>query len=376
MKRIILSIIILITLAGIAFGLWQTDYIRRNSTIPSIQDIAENKNSPADIPKITTVAQNLEVPWALAFLPNNTILVTERSGQVLNINTQTGAQTLVATINVKQIGEGGLHGITLHPDFEANQYVYIYYTYAGDANQTLNRVSRYTYIDNSIRDETVIIDAIPGAANHNGGRIAFGPDEYLYITTGDAQQPSLAQDTNSHAGKILRVTDTGQTAPNNPFDNEIYSYGHRNPQGICWNENNLLLSTEHGPSGTQSGYDELNLIKPGVNYGWPEIQGDETKNGMQTALIQSGTSTWAPAGAACLGTSIFFGGLRGNALYEAVMREGTVELKTHLSGELGRVRAVTVGPDGMLYISTSNRDGRGIPSSGDDRIIRVNPSKL
>src|SRR5690606_22947828 len=137
-----------------------------------------------------------------------------------NINIQTGVQTPVATINVKQIGEGGLHGITLHPDFENNTYVYIYYTYSGDANQTLNRVSRYTYTNSAMVDETIIIDAIPGAANHDGGRIAFGPDNHLYITTGDAQQPSLAQNTNSLAGKILRVTDTGQAVNDNPFNNE------------------------------------------------------------------------------------------------------------------------------------------------------------
>ncbi len=375
MKRIGISAIVLILLAGIAGILWLTDYLQRNNTIPSLQEVSK-KQQPKDIPRLTTIAQNLEVPWEIAFLPDSTMLVTERPGQVLHIDPQTGNATTVATLSVKQIGEGGLHGITLHPNFKENNYVYVYYTYAGDTNQTLNRVSRFLYTNNTLHDETTIVDAIPGAANHDGGRIKFGPDNHLYITTGDAQQPSLAQNTDSLAGKILRVTDTGTAVNTNPFDNEVYSYGHRNPQGICWDDNDQLLATEHGPSGAQSGFDELNLIRPGVNYGWPEIQGDETQNGMQTPLIQSGTSTWAPAGAACIGEKVYFGGLRGNALYEATINGDAVELTSHLQGELGRIRAVVLGSDGMLYITTSNRDGRGVPDNNDDRIIRVNPEKL
>ncbi|HRN96769.1 MAG TPA: PQQ-dependent sugar dehydrogenase [Candidatus Levybacteria bacterium] len=377
MKRIILAGVLFMILSIAAGALWFSDFFSRTNNIPTLRDLTPTLQNQ-DAPRLTTIAQGLEVPWEIVFLPNDLLLVTERAGRVIQINPQTGDKTVITTIAaVKQIGEGGLHGITLHPNFAENNYVYVYYTYAGQGNSTQNRVVRFTYENNTFSNEEIIVDAIPGASNHDGGRIAFGPDDYLYITTGDAQEPSLAQTTSSQAGKILRVTDTGEAASDNPFNSRIYSYGHRNPQGLCWDNTNQLFSTEHGPSGTATGYDELNLIRPGINYGWPTIQGDETQQGMQTPLLQSGSQdTWAPAGTACMGSSVFFGGLRGNALYEAEIQGDAGELKTHLKGELGRIRAVVKGPDNMLYISTSNKDGRGVPSIDDDKIIRVNPTKL
>ena len=219
----------------------------------------------------------------------------------------------------------------------------------------------------------VIVDRIPGAANHNGGRIKFGQDRLLYIATGDAQEPSRAQDTNSLAGKILRVTDAGQPAAGNSFNNAVYSYGHRNVQGLAWDQNGTLWATEHGRSGALSGLDELNLIVLGKNYGWPEIAGDETRVGMEAPVKHSGaTVTWAPAGAAFWQEKLYFGGLRGQALYEAVIsRNKVTALNELLKGELGRIREVITGPDGGLYITTSNRDGRGQPQETDDRIIRL-----
>lgn len=378
MKRILLAGVLFLVICGIAGALWATDFFGRNTTIPSLQDLTNSTDNQEDIPQLTVIAENLSVPWDIEFLPDKMLLVTERAGIVSRINPTTSEKTTLLTIDsVKQIGEGGMHGVALHPDFADNKYVYIYYTYAGNNNSTLNRVSRFSYTDQSLTDETIVVDAIPGASNHDGGGIAFGPDSLLYISTGDAQEPSLAQNTNSLAGKILRVTDTGEAAPNNPFSNRVYSYGHRNPQGFCWDSQNHLYATEHGPSGAGSGYDEVNRIEAGKNYGWPTIQGNETHQNMLTPLLQSGSSdTWAPASAACLNGSVFFGGLRGNTLYEAIPQNSTATLKTHLNGEIGRIRAVTVGPDSLLYISTSNRDGRGIPNAADDRIIRVNPAKL
>lgn len=333
---------------------------------------SENKN---DLPRASIVAENLEVPWALVFLPDKSILVTERPGRVrlIDKNGQLNKEPLLEIDVVKRIqGEGGLHGITIHPEFEKNKLVYLYYTYANEGNQSLNRVSRYFFDGDSLNDEKIIVDKIPGALFHDGGRIKFGPDNFLYITTGDAQEPSLAQDKNSLAGKILRVTPDGKAALGNPFGTLIYSYGHRNPQGITWDDDGKLYETEHGSSEK----DELNRIEIGKNYGWPEVQGDEKRNGLVPPLIHSGTDTWAPGGAAYLNESVYFVGLRGKSLYQAKVTGNTATIKTHLKDEFGRIRDVIVGPDNMLYITTSNRDGRGDRQSGDDKIIRINPSKL
>jgi glucose/arabinose dehydrogenase len=253
----------------------------------------------------------------------------------------------------------------------------LYYTYTASGNNTMNRVVRLT-MENEIFlvDEKIIVDAIPGASNHNGGRIKFGPDGYLYIGTGDAQEPSRAQDTNSLAGKILRVTDDGSPAPGNPFNNRIYSYGHRNVQGLAWDSNGQLWATEHGRSGALSGLDEVNKIESGKNYGWPEIQGNETRDGMITAAKNSGNTTWAPAGMDYVAGSMYYAGLRGESLYEANVSGSQIpDVITHLKGQYGRLRDV-VTHNGMLYITTSNKDGRGSPKEGDDKILRINPEKL
>ncbi len=317
---------------------------------------------------VTIIAQNLEIPWALAFLPDGRILVTERPGRVRMVDREKNL-TLVATIpSVKHIGEGGLLGIALHPDFAENQYVYLYYTYAGNGNNTLNRVVRYQLESSKLIGEEIIVDNIPGASNHNGGRVKFGPDNFLYITTGDAQNPSQAQDRNSLAGKILRVTDEGEAAPGNPFNNLVYSYGHRNPQGLAW-EGNRLWATEHGPSTK----DEVNLIEIGKNYGWPETEGDEGKPAVEKPILNSGSDTWAPSGAVLYQGSVFFGGLRGSALFEKTAQN---QLKEHFKNEFGRIREVILAPDNFLYITTSNKDGRGIVRENDDKIIRIDPLKL
>lgn len=347
---------------------------KRISNIPLLKDqkTYKDQNEQIEFPRLSILASDLEIPWALEFLPDKKILFTERAGRVRLIDENGNLQASpIANINdVKQLGEGGLLGITIHPDFPNNHFVYLYYTYGSNDNTTLNRVARFKFENNTLSAKTIIVDEIPGNLFHNGGRIKFGPDGFLYITTGDSQNPSLAQDLNSLAGKILRVTDDGKPADNNPFGNEIFSYGHRNPQGITWDDNQRLWATEHGPSAL----DELNIIEKGKNYGWHVIQGDKKQNGMETPIINSASDTWAPSGTAYYNGSIFFGGLRGQALFEYSINNNT--LTPHLKGEIGRIREVVLGPDNLLYITTSNKDGRGIPDETDDKILRVNPAKL
>lgn len=374
MKNVIMGLVAITLFFGIFFGL--RIYGKEESfSTPLVEQNTIKLNNLE--PPVAILAKNLDTPWGIAFLPNKSMLVTERAGRVRLIDADGNLQSApVATItSVREVGEGGLLGITLHPNFSSNNFVYLYYTYSENGSDTLNRVVRMVY-RGSLKDEKIIIDKIPGASNHNGGRIKFGPDGYLYITTGDAQNPSQAQNINSLGGKILRVTDEGKSAPNNPFHNSIYSYGHRNSQGLAWNSKGQLWATEHGRSGVLSGLDELNLIERGKNYGWPTIQGNETRDGMETPKFNSASSTWAPAGAIFVGKSLFFGGLKGETLYEVVIKEDKIELKEHLSGQFGRIRDVVLSPDNLLYITTSNQDGRGNPGKSDDRIIRVNPQKL
>jgi glucose/arabinose dehydrogenase len=325
----------------------------------------------------TVIAENLTIPWDIAFLPNSNILITERGGSLIEFDIASSTFTEVEVPDVLHVGEGGLLGMVLHPDFESNRYLYLYRT-AMNAGKSINAVVRYTYTNRSLNEETVILDNIPGAFFHDGGRMAFGPDGFLYVATGDAQNPELSQNTSSLAGKILRIDENGGIPQDNPFSNEVYSYGHRNPQGITWDDAGALWSTEHGRSGARSGLDELNLIIKGENYGWSESQGDIVVEGTVGPVIHSGPNiTWAPASATFVAGSIFFGGLRGETLYEAVERGITItELKTHYVGEFGRIRTTALGPDGMLYIMTSNRDGRasGKIAEGDDKLIRVDIS--
>lgn len=335
------------------------------------------KLAPTDIPLQTVIAEGLDTPWSLTFLPDGGILITERPGRVRLIDSSGNLQDQPITTlsQVKEVGEGGLLGMVSDPKFESNHYIYFYYTYSTTNANSQNRIVRMVYDGNKLSNEKVLVDKIPGSSNHDGGRLKFGPDGYLYATTGDAENPSQAQDKNSLGGKILRLTTDGKVAPGNPFGTLVYSYGHRNPQGLSWDSSGQLWATEHGRSIPVSGLDELNKISPGQNYGWPVIQGNETKRGMITPVINSGGSTWAPADTAIIGNKIFFGGLKGQALFEANLPNpsGVVE---QFKNEFGRIREVILGPDGMLYITTSNNDGRGTPNLGDDKVIRINPQKL
>ena len=331
-----------------------------------------NVNIP-DAPLAVSVAKKLDIPWALDFLPDGSIIFTERPGRIRLIDARDGLLTdpLLAIDEVAHTGEAGLLGIAVHPDFSKNGFIYVYYTYR-NVSGLVNKVMRFRMRGRDLLDGTLIIDNIPGASIHDGGRIKFGPDGLFYITTGDATNTNSARDKNSLAGKILRLKDDGTIPGNNPFPGSpVFSFGHRNPQGLAWDNKSRLWATEHGSSAS----DELNLIEPGKNYGWPDFRGDEKAQGIVSPVLHSGTDTWAPSGIAYFEGSLFFAGLRGQSLFEVTVDDKPA-LRRHLNRDFGRLRDVVVGPDKHLYILTSNRDGRGTTAEDDDQIIRIYPEKL
>lgn len=376
MGKVLAIIIFFALILGFSLAL-SFSLLKNRITKESLSNIKESQTiSKKDKNQALTsiIASNLKIPWAMAFLPDGSMLFTQRSGTVslIDKNGNLAEKPIAEISEVKEIGEGGLLGITVHPNFSSNHFVYLYYTYSANDFRTKNRVVRFVFEDQTLKNKSIIVDQIPGAIFHNGGRLKFGPDNFLYITTGDAQKPSEAQNTSSLAGKILRVTDDGKPAPGNPFKTLIYSYGHRNPQGLTWDKDDNLWETEHG----NEAKDEINIISSGKNYGWPIISGDKTQEGMTAPILNSGDDTWAPSGMAYYNGSLYFAGLRGQALFEAVINGKSATLKEHLKGSLGRIRDVVVGPDNFLYVTTSNRDGRGNPAADDDKIIRINPEKL
>lgn len=365
---------ILIAFFGIVLAAHFLYFLRYKSDVPSDwKNVRPTIGVETDIPEkqdIEIIAENLAIPWSIAFLPDGQMLVTERSGKLLMVGAET--KIIKEIEGVMHVGEGGLLGIAVHPQFEKNNYIYLYSTTLVDGDIS-NRVERYTLINNVLGARKVILSGIKGSSNHDGGRMAFGPDGYLYITTGDAENPDLAQDKNSLNGKILRIKDDGSIPTDNPFKNAVYSLGHRNPQGLAWDTSGALWETEHGPSGLSTGYDEINRIEKGKNYGWPVIRGDQKREGFVSPVLQSGgRDTWAPAGLAYKNGSLYFTGLRGEAVYEAKINiDNTVTLSVHYKKEFGRLRAITLGPDAALYISTSNKDGRGRVKEGDDKILKI-----
>ncbi len=341
---------------------------------PEVVSNTDDLGSATTSPAISVFAQNLTIPWGMVFLPDGDMLVTERTGSLRRLGKD---NTTIDIPDVRHFGEGGLMGIAIHPDFESNRFLYLYFTVDDDGSE--NRVVRYRFQNSILEEDKIILDNIPGAIYHDGGQIAFGPDGMLYITVGDATKAQTAQDLDALSGKTLRLTRDGEIPDDNPFGTAVWSYGHRNAQGLAWDHLGQLWQTEHGRSGLSSGYDELNKIEKGGNYGWPEIQGDETQEGMIAPVIQSGPqTTWAPGAIVFHNQRLYFTGLRGARLYEVVLNdEGDVTARNeYLVNEYGRLRGIIVGPDGYLYISTSNRDGRGDVNDGDDKILKVDPEQL
>jgi glucose/arabinose dehydrogenase len=350
------------------------------------QTVSSTTSSSAAAPQVSDFITGLNVPWEMALAPDGRIFLTERPGQIRIIQNGRLQADPWMTIDVAAVGEGGLLGIALDPQFSTNHFAYVAYTFtdsSGDLKNQLVRLREDPANGKGAQDKVLLVAG--GGGNHDGGRVKFGPDGKLYWTLGETGNPDLAQDLTSLNGKILRLNSDGTIPEDNPFPGSaVYCYGNRNPEGIAWQPGtNRLYETEHGPSGGQFGVgqDEINYIEAGKNYGWPVIHGDMTQEGMVSPIRQSGPSeTWAPAGCTFViggpwDGSFLFTGLRGQGLYRVGLDKSDptkiLTFEKLYSEVYGRLRDVVQGPDSTIYVLTNNTDGRGNPKPGDDRILQL-----
>jgi glucose/arabinose dehydrogenase len=367
---IALAVVAVVTVVLGAAFLWQTQSEPKEGLSAVPQDVG-----------VSVIAANLDTPWGLVFVPDGRIFFTERPGRLRVIENGGLREEPMIVLPANETAESGALGLEIDPQFPSEPFLYIMYSY--DSQDGIrNRIVRLTVEGNSASVDRVLIEGIPGSPIHNGGRVKIGPDGKLYATTGDGAEPSNAQNLNSLGGKILRLNLDGSIPEDNPFPgSSVYTYGHRNPQGLDWQPGTgRLYATEHGATGN----DEVNLIEPGRNYGWPEREGEDHA-GFTAPVIVFNPSI-APGGAVFFeGSSVsqwqdsfFFATLRGQHLHRLKFDVNNpvqvIENERLYDGEFGRLRDVVQGPDGALYITTSNRDGRGSPAQNDDRILRIGPS--
>ncbi|MCD9185562.1 MAG: PQQ-dependent sugar dehydrogenase [Pyrinomonadaceae bacterium] len=347
--------------------------------------------------KVETVAENVEIVWSIVFAPDGRVFFAERPGRVRLIeNGKLRAAPFFTVPDVSLSDEGGLMGMTLHPNFSENRFVYLAYVYRDERREQNVRVVRYRETGETLTEPKTIIEAIPASKYHAGTRLKFGADGKLYITTGDATKQKRAQNLASINGKTLRLNDDGSIPSDNPFVGqkdarpEIWSYGHRNAQGMDFQpETGLMFQTEHGSSiidgvslFKRSGGDEVNIVEGGKNYGWDKISHNMTKAGMETPIIEFSPAV-APASAMFyrgnlfpdFKNNFFFGALKGEAIIRLVLDGRKVTARDELfKKEYGRIREIAEAPDGSIWFSTSNRDGRGDAAKNDDRILRIVPA--
>jgi len=323
----------------------------------NVQNINEN---------LEIIAEQLRVPWSIDS-DGTSFFISERAGSIVKVTeSETIRQKLHPKKRLATASEAGVLGFVLHPEKE--HYGFLYYTYEDESGQ-FNRVVELRKEKNEWYEENVLIDHIPSGTYHHGGRMKIGPDNKMYIATGDATVPSIAQDKTSLAGEILRINLDGTIPHDNPNSNSlVYSYGHRNPQGLSWDQSGQLYSSEHGPSA----HDELNVVKANGNYGWPQVYGNESKEGMIPPIIHSGEQTWAPSGMAYHNGILYVAQLRGEGVLAFDIKE---KITKQIVSNVGRVRDVFIHGD-YLYIITNNTDGRGNPNDRDDKLMRVQLSKI
>lgn len=329
--------------------------------------------------KIQVLVKNLEVPWGMAFLPNEDFMFCERNGNINLLKKGAKNYNLIMYRNVL-VSEGGLLGLAIDPDFKNNRYFYIYETVT-----TGNQVVRLKLENDIPVVDQIILSGIPAANNHDGGALRFGPDGYLYLGTGDATVPQLAQNKNSLAGKILRIDRDGNPASGNPFNTAIWSYGHRNVQGFDWTAEGKMFATEHGPT-SEFGWcchDEINVIEPGKNYGWPIAIGGTESDSLTPPVYQTGNEVWAPSGCTFIKgkewgsweNNFILGALKGQRLVRFSLNatnDNLVNRNDTLIGTHQRIRNIIQAPDGSLLFSTSNiGTSNPPPLAGDDKIYRL-----
>ncbi|MEV3858004.1 PQQ-dependent sugar dehydrogenase [Streptomyces sp. NPDC050095] len=321
-----------------------------------------------------TAATGLKSPWGLALLPDDDLLVSSRDeGTITRIRPGGDKTELGSVPGVAPAGEGGLLGIALSPDYASDHMIYAYFTTESD-----NRIARMLYDEKKPRGEQLgapdtVFRGIPKGTNHNGGRIAFGPDGLLYVGTGETYHTELAQDKKSTGGKILRLTKDGEPAPGNPFgDSPVYSYGHRNVQGLAWDGSGRLWASEFG----QDTWDELNNIVPGGDYGWPDAEGKSGDSKYRDPIAQWHTEDASPSGIAFAEGSIWMAGLRGERLWRIPLDgdKAAHEPQAFLTGKYGRLRTVISAGRDRLWLVTSETDSRGTPGKEDDRILELKVS--
>lgn len=320
--------------------------------------------------EVESIGEGLEIPWEIAPLPEGRFLVTERPGRVVLL----GSGEIYTVEGVEHVGEGGLLGMEISPNFQEDAHVFLYYTYRS-GNQIFNRLSRFTFAEDTLINEEYILNEIPGSRFHNGGRVKFGPDGKLYVTTGDAQNPNLSQNINSLAGKILRINSDGTIPEDNPFENNpVFAYGLRNPQGLSWHPvTGELFASDHGPNSQ----DEINRILPGRNYGWPIVSCKAGESQYEDPIVCYSDFTMAPSGIVFLPwdnideTPLYVTGLRGNMVMRIDLDdEGNFIRQEPIISEYGRIRTIVYQGD-SLYLATNNRDGRGVPGEKDDIIFKI-----
>jgi aldose sugar dehydrogenase len=380
MKKILVLVSICLVILSCKSSSTREDFTKTNNNSETKEKISDKTY------EVKLVAENLYVPWSIVFTDPGRMLVTERNGKLRVIQDGKLLDTPLKIFDdVSSKGEEGLMGLVPDPDYKNNKYIYLSYAYDNGERLTV-KVVRFKDNGSSLSDEKLIIDNLPAERYHAGCRLRFGPDGKLYVTTGDAGERQLAQDVNSLYGKILRLNPDGTIPADNPFpNNPVWSYGHRNSQGIDWYPGtDILYSTEHGPSGFDGpgGGDEVNIIIKGGNYGWPVVSHRESKEGMISPVLEF-TPAIAPASGMFYRSdsipefknNFFFGCLRGSGIMRVVMDDKHPDkiISNEMLDDIdyGRIREITEGPDGAIYFSTSNMDGRGTVREGDDKIYKI-----